>query len=95
MLLTPLIHRWNITSDDDEMSLPALIECLVFVIHAVGPRILPCAPQIYKRCVSWNVLKSTTGLVVSLCRFGEGGSGREERAKEKEGESGCVWRPIR
>lgn len=49
MLLTPLIHRWNTTRDDDEIALPALIECLVFVISAVGPRIQPCAPQIYTR----------------------------------------------
>ena len=49
VLLTPLIHRWNTTRDDDEIALPALIECLVFVISAVGPRIQPCAQQIYTR----------------------------------------------
>lgn len=51
VLLTPLIHRWNTTRDDDEIALPALIECLVFVISAVGPRIQPCAQQIYTRSV--------------------------------------------
>jgi hypothetical protein len=49
VLLTPLIHRWNITRDDDEIALPALIECMVFVISAVGQRIKPCAAQIYSR----------------------------------------------
>jgi hypothetical protein len=50
-LLTPLIHRWNTTRDDDEIYLPALIECMGFVIMAVGPRIFPIAHQIYARYV--------------------------------------------
>ncbi len=49
VLLPPLIARWSAVSDSDEIAMPPLMECLVFVTSAINNRIAPCAPQIYKR----------------------------------------------
>jgi transportin-1 len=51
VLLPPLVSRWNLVADDDELAMPPLMECFVFVITAIGTFISPFAPQIYKRCV--------------------------------------------
>lgn len=49
-LLPPLVHKWEILSDDDK-ELWSLMECLSSVASVMGERFAPFAVQVYQRAI--------------------------------------------
>ena len=62
MLLPPLLTRWNALPDNDDM-LPPLMECLTFVLPALGPHAASFAPELFRR--SFKILEEVMTYVVA------------------------------
>jgi hypothetical protein len=50
ILLPPLVGRWNELHDDDVRLFP-LLECMMYVVTALGEGFLQYAPPVYARCL--------------------------------------------